>query len=331
MYLSIPLVRYNSPMLIDEVRISVRGGNGGPGLVSFRREKFIPRGGPDGGNGGHGGNVYVQGVDNIRYLKKYHEKNSVEGVDGQAGASSKRTGASGKDTIFFVPVGSRVIDHTRNSVIDILDNTKTHLIARGGRGGKGNWEFRSATNQAPRTAEPGNQGQRADIEIRLMLIADIGLIGLPNAGKSSLLNALTTAQARVAAYPFTTLEPNLGRIGYGKTVADIPGLIEGASKGKGLGTSFLKHIERTKLLVHCISAESDNIQRDYETVRKEMGDFNPSLLSVPEIVVITKSDTSDPQTIAKQKKKLSNLAPSVYVVSIVDDTSIEALRHDLAR
>ncbi|MCR4326746.1 MAG: GTPase ObgE [Candidatus Roizmanbacteria bacterium] len=319
-------------MLIDEVRISVRGGNGGPGLVSFRREKFIPRGGPDGGNGGHGGNVYVQGVDNIRYLKKYHEKNTVEGIDGQPGASSKRTGASGKDTLFFVPVGSRVIDHNRNSAIDILDTTTTHLIALGGRGGKGNWEFRSATNQAPRTAQPGTQGQRADVEIRLMLIADIGLIGLPNAGKSSLLNALTSSAARVGDYPFTTLEPNLGRLGkYGKTIADIPGLIEGASKGKGLGTSFLKHIERTRLLVHCISAESDDMKRDYETVRKELNDFNPSLLSVPEIIAITKSDTSDPQTIAKQKKKLSNLAPAVYVVSIVDDTSIETLRHDLAR
>lgn len=318
-------------MLIDEVRISVRGGNGGAGLVSFRREKFIPRGGPDGGNGGNGGDVYVQGVDNIRYLKKYHEKNSVEGVDGQPGANSKRTGASGKDTVFFVPVGSRVVNRTRNSVIDILDTTTTHLVARGGRGGKGNWEFRSATNQAPRTAEPGRPGQQADIEVRLMLIADIGLIGLPNAGKSSLLNALTTAQARVAAYPFTTLEPNLGRIGYKKTIADIPGLIEGASKGKGLGTSFLKHIERTRLLVHCISAESDDIQRDYETVRKEMGDFNPALLSVPELIVITKSDLADPAEIEKQKKKLSKTTSPIYAVSVADDTSIETLRNDLAR
>ncbi len=311
-------------MLIDEVRLTVIAGHGGSGIVSFHSDKSNPKGGPDGGNGGNGGNVYLQGIDNIRYLKKYREQVTIEGHDGEKGGKNKRTGASGTDTLVYIPVGSRVYDRKRNKTVEILDTAHTVLIARGGKGGRGNYEFRSATLQAPRIAEPGTRGERVELDIRLLLIADIGLIGLPNAGKSSLLNALTRAHAHVADYPFTTLEPNLGRLG-NKTIADLPGLIEGASAGKGLGIAFLKHIERTRMLIHCIACDSADIAKDYEKVRAELRSFNPALISLPEVLVITKSDLMEPAQLKVLMKHLPTQNP-IYAISIIDDESLETIR-----
>lgn len=322
-------------MLIDKVRISVTGGKGGDGKVSFLHEKFRPNGGPDGGNGGNGGAVYVTGVNDIRYLKKYRERPDVHGNNGVPGGSVKCSGANGDELIIKVPFGTKVTNLETHESIEILSDKTEVLLAKGGRGGKGNWEFRSATNQTPEEFEPGKLGEHFHYEFELMLIADVGLIGIPNVGKSSLLNALTKAHAQVADYNFTTLEPNLGTLsvpgnplsGFGTNgkiiIADIPGLIEGASQGRGLGFHFLKHVERTHLLVHCVACTSTDPVKDYETVRNELGTFDPRILEIPEIVVFTKSDELN----GKQKKtfiqKVKSITKKPMFVSIINEEEMQ--------
>ncbi|MCR4329410.1 MAG: GTPase ObgE [Candidatus Roizmanbacteria bacterium] len=318
-------------MLIDTAHITVKAGDGGDGRVSFRREKYIPKGGPDGGNGGKGGNVYIQGRNDIRLLKKYRAKTRIDADDGDNGQENKKTGKNGRDTTLLVPLGTRVIIHPYNIVLDIVEEEKPYRIASGGKGGKGNWEFRSATNQTPREAEKGRLGETVQLVFELRLIADIGLMGLPNVGKSSLLNVLTQAHARVADYHFTTLEPNLGTF-QKYIIADIPGLIEGASNGKGLGFQFLKHISRTRLLVHCIACDSPDPKRDYDTVQRELQTYDIDLLERPQIILCTKSDLLPEMSNAQKKqfmKKIRSLASDVLFVSILDDESIDTLTQTL--
>lgn len=239
-------------MLIDNVTIQIKAGDGGDGASTFLRNGLTARGGPDGGNGGNGGNVYFQGSNNIRDLKEFRYKKKIQAEDGTPGRNQKMFGKNAPQLTVLVPLGTQITDETAGIVYEITDTTSPYLIALGGLGGRGNVEFKSATNQAPTFAEEGTKGEEKTLHLELKLIADIGLIGLPNAGKSSLLAVLTHANPKVGDYPFTTLEPNIGMLDT-YALADIPGLIEGASHGKGLGIAFLKHIEKTKIIVHGFS------------------------------------------------------------------------------
>jgi GTP-binding protein len=300
-------------MLIDHAEITVRGGHGGAGMP----KKFK---GPDGGNGGRGGNVYFKTSSNINLLNQFSEKDVFVAENGEMGARNNKTGKDGNDLTIFLPAGTAVYDKkTRELIVEIEKNTEHFLIAKGGKGGWGGV-----------TAELGERGEERKLVLSLRLIADFGLIGLPNAGKSSLLNELTNAKAVTANYPFTTLEPNLG-VFEGKTMADIPGLIEGASSGRGLGIAFLKHIEKVSVLIHCISAESKDVIKDYKIVRKELFDFKPELIKKPEIVIITKTDTTDPKIIEELTKKLKKETKKIYSVSIHDFQSLEDLKKVLRK
>lgn len=314
-------------MLIDDVTIVVVGGKGGNGAVSFRQNEGNPRGGPDGGNGGNGGNVYLIGVDDIGALQKFQYKKLEKAEDGVPGQRKNLFGRNGEDLIIPVPVGTRVTNTKSQKGFEVLDTTTRHQVARGGRGGKGNNEFKSATHQAPRYAEKGTSGEEVHLHLELRLIADVGLIGLPNAGKSSLLAAVTNAHPKIGNYPFTTLEPNLGVL-KGETgqivLADIPGLIEGASEGKGLGLKFLKHIEKTKLLIHCIDATTEDVLRAYTTVRSEFEQYNKELLEKKEIILLTKEDMVTEEEIKMKRKLLEDSGRSILTVSIYDESSIHA-------
>lgn len=310
-------------MLTDEVKIKVFAGRGGNGVVAFNKTKMSL--GPTGGTGGKGGNVYFQGVSNLSALNKYKNKPKHYAGNGKNGKNDNSDGHSGEDIILTVPIGSVLHNLTTGKDIDVTEVGKPILVAEGGFGGRGNFCFRSPINTSPEECEQGQLGEEYEFLLELRLIADIGLVGLPNIGKSSLLNELTKADVKVANYEFTTLEPNLGALD-GIIIADIPGLIEGASLGKGLGIKFLKHIKRTKALVHCLSLESENPENDYEVIRKELGDYDPSLLDKKEIVLMTKSDLMDKNEVDKKIKKFSKINPAIYVVSIHDWDSLQNIR-----
>lgn len=315
-------------MLVDQVKVTVEAGSGGSGCVSFHREKYVPKGGPDGGNGGDGGNVYVEGINNIYLLKKFREQPYIKADNGGPGQKNKKHGANAPDLIIKVPFGTRITNLNNNSQIEILDGSSRFLLAKGGYGGRGNWEFRSATNQTPLQFEKGRPGQIVPYLFELQLIADIGLIGLPNAGKSTLLNALTEAKAKTADYPFTTLEPNLGVL-ENLIIADIPGLIEGAHTGKGLGIQFLRHVERTKVLVHCLSCQSSNPVKDYQIIRQELEAYNPLLLKRPELLLLTKTDVLSTQELTALKTKLKKQGLSPLPISVLDDNSLHTLKNEV--
>jgi len=312
-------------MLVDEVQIVVKAGNGGNGSASFIRNSQTARGGPDGGNGGIGGSVYIQGINDIDALQTFRYNKKARAEDGVNGGKNKLFGRNGKDLIIKVPLGTLVIDVSSKSTFEVIDETTKHLIARGGKGGRGNNEFKSATNQAPKFAEKGESGEDKKIKLELKLIADVGLIGLPNAGKSSLLEVLTNAHPKIANYPFTTLEPNLGVMDR-LILADIPGLIEGASQGKGLGIRFLKHIERTKILVHCIDVSTNDPYKDYETIRMELQNFNQNLLSKKEIILITKSDLISEENVKKFLALFKKKKKEALPISIYNDDSLKVLK-----
>lgn len=284
---------------IDEVEIEIASGDGGNGAVSFRREKYVPYGGPDGGNGATGGNVYIEGDENINTLVNYRGRKHYKAKDGEAGRGSQMDGATGEDIILKVPVGTLIFNtETGLLVEDITEHGQRKLLAEGGRGGLGNTYFKSSTNQAPRYAQEGQPGTSLKLKLELKLIADIALVGLPNAGKSTLISSISAAKPKIADYPFTTLEPNLGVVKVDKdslVVADIPGLIEDAAEGKGLGHQFLKHIERTSALVHLIDCsmllEPDEAMADYATVRHELLKYDhDQFYNKPEIICLTKID-----------------------------------------
>src|SRR3989338_8990974 len=300
-------------MLVDEAEIIVKAGHGGPGRVSFRSKKG---GGPNGGDGGRGGDIYAKAVTDIYALKQFLSKKICQAEDGQDGGVEMRSGANGKDLILTMPVGT-FLTSEEGSENELIKEGQEFLLAKGGLGGRGNASFRSPSNTTPKYAQKGLDGQEKHLLLKLKLIADIGLIGLPNAGKSSLLNEITNANAKIGDYPFTTLEPNLGVLN-GRVFADIPGLIEGASEGKGLGHKFLKHIEKVKLLLHCISSESDNPLSDYKIIREELKKFNPELLNKKEIILLTKSDL--------ENSKVKNIGmQKVIPISIHDWNSIQDL------
>ena len=276
-------------MFVDELTITAKAGRGGDGVVRWRHEKFVARGGPSGGNGGRGGNVYMRAVRDLGLLAKYTGAKEFKAQDGEAGQKSSRHGEGGTDLHIDVPVGATVTEEERNRTYTFLVEGETHCVLKGGRGGLGNEYFKSSINRSPEESTKGKRGEQGTFRIELSLIVDAGLIGLPNAGKSTLLNTLTHASAKVASYPFTTLEPHLGDL-HGCILADIPGLVEGASIGKGLGHKFLKHIARTKMLIHCVSLENEDPVSAYTLVRDELGKFDPELLQKDEWIILTKAD-----------------------------------------
>ncbi|MEZ0266499.1 MAG: GTPase ObgE [Phycisphaerae bacterium] len=302
-------------MFVDEARIHVKAGDGGNGCVSFRREKYIPKGGPDGGDGGYGGSVKFQADPQVNTLLDFSGKHHWKAPRGQGGMGKKMAGVGGEDLIIKVPIGTLIFDADRGQLLaDLNIPGRTVVIARGGRGGRGNWHFRSPTNQAPRYAEPGTLGQERNLKLELKLIADIGLVGLPNAGKSTLLSAVSAARPKIAAYPFTTLSPQLGIVelpGHRRmVVADIPGLIEGAHSGAGLGHDFLRHIERTKIIVHLLDLfppDGGSPAENYRVIRKELEAFSPKLAQKEEVVAANKVDleTDEHEALGVLRKELA--------------------------
>ena len=280
---------------IDRVRIQVKAGDGGSGISSFRREKFVPMGGPDGGDGGRGGDIIVQGDANLATLLDYSYRDTWTAANGSHGSGSNRTGASGEDVILPVPPGTVIRDITSGELVgEILEDDQRLVVARGGRGGKGNAFFATSTRQSPREFQPGEDGEQRQLELELKLIADVGLVGQPNAGKSTLLSVVSAARPKIADYPFTTLSPNLGvvQLTDGRTfvVADIPGIIEGAHEGKGLGLQFLRHIERTRMLAFMIPIDSMDWQAEYDQLRGEVAAYSEALAQKPHCVIFSKMD-----------------------------------------
>lgn len=312
-------------MLIDNVRITVKAGNGGNGAVSFLRNGQKARGGPDGGNGGNGGDIYFKGSTNINDLKEFRYKKTIIGINGVDGGRNNLYGKNAEHKTVLLPIGTIVTNLNNNNQFEIRDENPV-LIAKGGKGGRGNNEFKTATRQTPKYAEKGELGEEKDLNLELKLIADIGLIGLPNAGKSTLLSLLTNANPKIGNYPFTTLEPNIGVMGE-VVLADIPGLIEGASTGKGLGTKFLKHIEKTKALAHLIDVSSSNPITDYKTVRNELISYNKEFENKKEIIILTKTDLKTPEEIKEILKKFKN--KNVILSSAIDEDSIIKLKENL--
>jgi len=284
-------------MFIDEAKIWVKAGDGGNGCVAFRREKYVPRGGPSGGDGGDGGDVVLESTEHLNTLLPFRYNREFRGERGRHGEGSNRHGREGEDTLIRVPVGTILFEEESGErLFDFTASGQRWVAARGGRGGRGNARFASSTNRAPRRADPGETGEERRLRLELKLLADVGLVGFPNAGKSTLISRLSAAHPKIADYPFTTLEPCLGVVAVGEeesfVLADIPGLIEGAHQGHGLGTRFLRHIERTRLLVHLVdvSATGRDPAEDFRVVRNELGQFSPALLEKPVVVVANKLD-----------------------------------------
>ncbi len=315
-------------MLVDNVHLTIKAGNGGNGAVSFLRNGLTDKGGPDGGNGGNGGSIYFRGSNNLSDLSEFRFKKKMRAEDGVRGKKKNLYGKNADHLALSVPVGTQIIDENSDTVYEITDITTEVLLAQGGKGGRGNNEFKSATNQTPTYAEPGTPGEEKKLFLRLRIIADIGLIGLPNAGKSSLLSVLTHATPKIGNYPFTTLEPNIGMMGK-HPIADIPGLIEGASTGKGLGISFLQHIEKTKILVHCIDVTGEDLKKVYETVRNEFAQYNTELLEKKEIILLTKSDLVEEKELKEKMNQFSK--NKVLTASVYNPDSIELLKQALEK
>jgi GTP-binding protein len=323
-------------MFIDEAKIHVKAGDGGPGCVSFRREKYVPKGGPDGGDGGDGGSVIFVADPGKDTLLDFAGKHHWKAERGQYGMGAKMYGKGGKDLVVPVPPGTLVFDLDHNILIADLDAAgKRIVVARGGKGGRGNWHFKSATNQAPRYAEPGTEGQERNLKLELKLIADIGLVGMPNAGKSTLLRSISAARPKVADYPFTTLEPQLGIVDLigdrRMVVADIPGLIEGAQSGAGLGHAFLRHIERTKIIVHLLDlypTDDSDPAENYRKIRHELEAFSPALAEKREIVAPNKIDLSiDDEALQKLRADLPEV--ELFPISGVSRAGVETLLESL--
>lgn len=320
---------------LDRAKIYLESGNGGPGCVSFRREKYVEFGGPDGGNGGKGGDVIFECVPTLNTLIDFRYKQHFRARPGQGGAGRNKTGAGGDDIIIKVPVGTQVLDEHEDTVLaDFTKPGEQKTFLRGGDGGFGNSHYKSATNQAPRKSLPGWPGQEMAVWLRLKLIADAGLVGLPNAGKSTFLAACSNAKPTIADYPFTTLHPNLGVVKVGDTdfvLADIPGLIAGASEGKGLGHQFLGHIERTNVILHLIDCMSDDLVGDYYTIREELAKYDPRVEEKPEIIALNKVDAIGLELAEDQAKALRKAVDKpVHLISGVSGQNVDTVLYALA-
>ena len=315
-------------MLIDHVKITVKAGDGGSGAVAFSHVKMTL--GPTGGSGGKGGDVYFEAVPDLGALRRFRAQKSFAAENGLDGRSAFRDGRAGSDLVLFVPRGTVIHNHTNGAQYELTKVDERVLVLKGGRGGKGNFLYKSSKNTSPKEFQPGLPGEEGTLELELKIIADIGLIGLPNVGKSSLLNEVTKAKSRVANYPFTTLEPHLG-VYHELIIADIPGLIEGASSGKGLGIKFLRHIERTRILFHCIDAQTHDPLRDYHAIRKELGAYNSALLKKEEYLIITKTDAVEENRLLEIKHLLAPLHKETLAISIYDPDRMSRVRALLDR
>lgn len=318
-------------MFIDQAQIWVKAGHGGHGCISFRREKYIPKGGPDGGDGGRGGNVYFQTVENLDTLLDFAGKHHWQAQNGRPGSGNNKSGANGEDLIINVPPGTLIYNTDLNLLLKDLNEVDMKvLVCRGGRGGKGNKAFASPTNQTPRYAEPGKKGQERNIRLELKLIADVGLVGMPNAGKSTLISRCSAARPKIADYPFTTIEPVLGIVELSDfrrfVMADIPGLIEGSHNGAGLGVEFLKHIERTKIIAHIIDimpADGSDPAENYKAIRSELELYSKVLAHKQEVIVANKIDLDPDDKIVKELRK--KLPQPIYAISAVTGSGIKEL------
>ena len=318
-------------MFIDYAAIEVKAGDGGNGAVSFRREKYVPKGGPAGGNGGKGGDIILEAHHNLSTLLDFRYKKNYKAKDGEPGGSSLKDGKSGDDIIIKVPVGTIIKDAVTEEILFDLDEDKKRVVvSKGGKGGKGNSNFATPTNQTPRYAEPGRPGEEKKIILELKLLADVGLVGFPNAGKSTLISKISAAKPKIADYPFTTLEPNLGIVRYKEyesfTVADIPGIIEGAHEGKGLGIKFLRHIERTRILLFLIEVASSDYQKDFNTLYNELKKYSKKLVDKKIIVALSKADLLDKEELKKlEKTKIKKVKEPIIIFSSATGSGLQDL------
>lgn len=323
-------------MFVDTAQVTIKAGKGGDGAVSFRHEIYVDKGGPDGGDGGNGGNVVFEATENLNTLLDFRYQPELKAQPGGNGAKAKRHGKSGQDLIVKVPMGT-LVKREGKVIADLTRHGQRQIVAHGGDGGFGNAHFKSSVRQTPRMAERGEAGESFDAELELKLLADVGLVGLPNAGKSTFLSVVSNARPEIADYAFTTLTPNLGvaKVDDGSLlIADIPGLIEGASEGKGLGDQFLRHVERTAVLLHLIDVYSNDIVADYQTIRQELANYSDELTKRPEVIALTKIDGLDPEIIDMQKASIAKVAPKgtpLFAIASTSHTGITDVLRELRR
>ena len=319
---------------LDQAKIYIKAGNGGSGSSSFRREKYVEFGGPDGGDGGNGGSVILESERNLNTLIDFRYKQHFKAENGKAGSKKNKTGAGGKDLVLKIPVGTQIYEEDNNSLIyDFINNKEKFVVATGGQGGLGNTKFKSSTNRAPRRKTDGKKGEEFWIWLQLKVIADIGIIGLPNAGKSSFLSKCTRAKPKIANYPFTTINPNLGVLSFNHKeiiLADIPGLIEGSHKGIGLGDKFLRHIERCKTLIHLIDVSEKNLSENYLKVRSELSKYDKGILKKKELIIFNKIDLIEKDTLSEKLKDFKNkIKKNFETVSLITNANLEKIKKEI--
>jgi len=317
-------------MFVDQILLNAKAGNGGDGVERWRHEKFVPNAGPSGGNGGNGGDIYVEAVRDLGLLAKYTGDPEFEAENGQPGQNGSKHGKGGKDLTIYVPVGSVVTDTERNRSYEFFTEGARERVLKGGQGGFGNEHFKSSTNRTPKETTKGKLGEKSTLKVELTLVVDVGLIGMPNAGKSTLLNTFTNARSAVGAYPFTTLQPHLGDL-YGYVIADIPGLIEGAAEGKGLGHTFLRHVTRTKMLLHLVSLEHEDPIAAYYIIQKELVSYHKSLIEKEEWIIFTKKDLANQAQLDALQHFIDNTDKRVFVISSESGEGMKMLQDALVQ